>query len=122
MRGPVNAGPSEADWRLIDVDDLGVGDPAWDLAWPASWFAVGLIGASEWSGLLAAYAAAGGVALPTAGDPWDVLDPFARAATVHRAASAVIRAEEEGRGLDEAEDAFVEACVRMAVGASCGAR
>lgn len=38
------------------------------------------------------------------------------------AASAVIRAEEEGRGLDEAEDAFVEACVRMAVGASCGAR
>ena len=38
------------------------------------------------------------------------------------AASAVIRAVEEGRGLDEAEDAFVEACLRMAVGASCGAR
>ena len=32
-----------APWVLIDVDDLGVGDPAWDLARPAGFWAAGLI-------------------------------------------------------------------------------
>jgi predicted trehalose synthase len=27
-------------WVLIDVDDLGVGDPAWDLARPAGFWAL----------------------------------------------------------------------------------
>ncbi|WP_405085516.1 phosphotransferase [Microbispora sp. NBC_01389] len=30
-------------WLLIDPDDLGAGDPAWDLARPAAWFAAGLL-------------------------------------------------------------------------------
>lgn len=32
-----------APWRLIDIDDLGLGDPAWDLARPAAWFAAGIL-------------------------------------------------------------------------------
>lgn len=32
-----------ADWQLIDIDDLGVGDPAWDLARPAGLWAAGLL-------------------------------------------------------------------------------
>ena len=107
-----------ADWRLVDIDDLGLGDPAWDLAWPASWFAAGLLAAPEWSGLLAAYVSAGGAALPADADVWAVLDPFARAATVHRAAVALARADEDGRALDEAEEAFVDACARIAAQAA----
>jgi aminoglycoside phosphotransferase (APT) family kinase protein len=71
------AGP----WLLIDVDDLGVGDPAWDLARPAGFWAAGLIPDDDWTAFLDAYRDAGGPALP-AGDPWPVLDPFARAAVV----------------------------------------
>lgn len=32
--------PLQAPWRLIDMDDVGLGDPAWDLARPAAWFAM----------------------------------------------------------------------------------
>ena len=74
--------------------------------WPA--------GGAGWAGLLAAYVSAGGAALAADADVWAVLDPFARAATVHRAAAALARADEEGRVLDEAEQAFVDACARMA--------
>src|SRR6185503_10428733 len=76
-------------WRLIDVDDLGTGDPAWDLARPAAWFAAGVLDPAGWAALLAGYRAAGGPAVPPDGDPWPVLDPFARALTVQTAALAV---------------------------------
>lgn len=46
-------------WILIDVDDLGVGDPAWDLARPAAWFAAGLLDPEVWHRFLGAYRAAG---------------------------------------------------------------
>ncbi len=72
-------------WLLIDVDDLGVGDPAWDLARPAGFWAVGLIPDDDWALFLQAYRDEGGPALPP-GDPWPVLDPFARAAVVQAAA------------------------------------
>ena len=74
-----------APWLLIDVDDLGVGDAAWDLARPAGFWAAGLIPDDDWTAFLDAYRDAGGPAMP-AGDPWPVLDPFARAAVVHAAA------------------------------------
>jgi aminoglycoside phosphotransferase (APT) family kinase protein len=73
-------------WLLIDVDDLGAGDPAWDLARPAGFWAAGLIPDDDWSAFIDAYRDAGGPAVP-AGDPWPVLDAFARAAVVHAAAS-----------------------------------
>ncbi|MFE9774245.1 aminoglycoside phosphotransferase family protein [Streptomyces sp. NPDC005931] len=100
-------------WRLIDVDDLGVGMQAWDLARPASWFACGLLPGEEWARFLDAYRAAGGPAVP-AGDPWGVLDVPARALTVQTAARMVTRAVREGRDLDEVERAVVDACGRMA--------
>lgn len=47
-------------WRLIDVDDLGLGVPAWDLARPAAWYAAGLLAPEDWLCFLDAYRAAGG--------------------------------------------------------------
>lgn len=73
-------------WLLLDVDDLGVGDPAWDLARPAGFWAAGLIPDDDWTRFLDAYRQAGGAALPS-GDPWPVLEPFARAAVVQAAAN-----------------------------------
>ena len=72
-------------WLLLDVDDLGGGDPAWDLARPAGFWAAGLIPDEDWSAFLDAYRDADGPAL-LSGDPWPVLDPFARAAVVQAAA------------------------------------
>jgi aminoglycoside phosphotransferase (APT) family kinase protein len=78
-------GRRDGPWVLIDVDDLGVGDPAWDLARPAGFWAAGLIPDDDWTTFLDAYRGAGGPAVP-AGDPWQVLEPFARAAVVQTAA------------------------------------
>jgi len=72
-------------WVLIDVDDLGAGDPAWDLARPAGFWAAGLIPDADWFAFVDAYREAGGPALPD-GDPWPVLEPLARAAVVQAAA------------------------------------
>ena len=34
----------DAEWRLLDIDDVGLGDPAWDLGRPAGFWAAGLLG------------------------------------------------------------------------------
>ncbi|GAA3397627.1 phosphotransferase family protein [Streptomyces roseoviridis] len=114
-------------WRLIDVDDLGIGDPAWDLARPAAWFAAGLLPPEVWSRFLGAYEAAGGPATRTgpavtgpAGTaarpdgPWARLDVPARALTVQTAALAVAKSTAEGRPLDEVEDVMIDTCARIA--------
>lgn len=90
-------------WLLIDVDDLGVGNPAWDLARPAGFWAAGLLPDADWSTFLGAYRDAGGPAVPAA-DPWPVLDPFARAAVIVAAAHGVD---------DEAGALLLDACARM---------
>ncbi|GGW50814.1 aminoglycoside phosphotransferase family protein [Streptomyces griseoloalbus] len=100
-------------WRLIDVDDLGVGVPAWDLARPAAWFACGLLPAEEWARFFDAYRAAGGPAVPADADPWAVLDVPARALTVQTAARMITKAVVERRLLDEVEQSVVDACERM---------
>ncbi|OKH98285.1 aminoglycoside phosphotransferase [Streptomyces sp. CB02923] len=110
VRHPADDGP----WLLIDIDDLGLGDPAWDLARPAAWFATGLLAPAVWSRFLGAYRAAGGVAVRPYGDPWPELDVPARALTAQTAALAVAKAAEAGRPLDEDERAVVDACGRMA--------
>ncbi|POX45993.1 aminoglycoside phosphotransferase [Streptomyces sp. Ru71] len=101
-------------WRLIDVDDLGVGTAAWDLARPAAWYACGLLSPQEFSRFLAAYREAGGPAVPATGDPWPALDVPARALTVQTAARALTKALAARRPLDEVEQAVVDACARMA--------
>ncbi|TWV31993.1 aminoglycoside phosphotransferase family protein, partial [Streptomyces misionensis] len=109
VRHPAPDGP----WRLIDVDDLGLGVPAWDLARPAAWYACGLLPPDTWTRFLAAYRAARGPAVPAAGDPWPALDVPARALTVQTAALAITKALTAHRPLDEAERALVGACARM---------
>ncbi|MET7285847.1 aminoglycoside phosphotransferase family protein [Streptomyces sp. NPDC005573] len=109
VRHPAPDGP----WRLIDVDDLGTGVPAWDLARPAAWFACGLLPPDEWARFLNAYRGAGGPAVPSYGDPWPALDVPARALTVQTAALALAKALAADRPLDEVERSVVDACSRM---------
>jgi aminoglycoside phosphotransferase (APT) family kinase protein len=94
-------------WVLIDVDDLGVGDPVWDLARPAGFWAAGLIPDDDWAAFLEAYRDADGPAVPQ-GDPWPVLEPFARAAVIHATASGVAHGYD-----DETQSALLAACGRM---------
>ncbi len=101
-------------WLLIDIDDLGVGDPAWDLARPAAWYAAGLLAPDEWTRFLGAYLAAGGPAVPADGDPWPALDVPAKALTVQTAALAVAKAVADNRVLDEVEELVVQSCDRIA--------
>lgn len=94
-------------WQLIDIDDLGIGDPAWDLARAAAFWAAGLITHADWQDFIDAYRSGGGPALPATGDPWDVLEPLARAAVVHAAA---VGARYPG---DESQAELLAACRRM---------
>ncbi|GAA2593084.1 aminoglycoside phosphotransferase family protein [Streptomyces axinellae] len=140
VRHPAPHGP----WLLIDVDDLGLGDPAWDLARPACWYATGLLAPAEWERFLGAYeatrhalahrgngirsvrehapaprpgrdSAAGPDTWPGGdGDLWAYLDAPARALTVQTAALAVAKARTGARALDEAEQACIGACFRIA--------
>lgn len=111
VRGP---GP-DGGWRLIDVDDLGIGTPAWDLARPAAWYAAGLLDTSAWVTFLDSYRAAGGPAAgPPGSDPWPELDLVARALTVQTAALALAKSAENHRRLDDVERLMVESCARIA--------
>ncbi|MFF9344145.1 phosphotransferase [Streptomyces sp. NPDC014773] len=98
-------------WRLIDVDDAGLGDPAWDLARPAAWFAAGLLPAEVWARFLGAYEEEGGPA--TGADPWARLDLPARALTVQTAALALAKSTAEGRAVDEVEAVMIDTCARI---------
>ncbi|WP_243716465.1 phosphotransferase [Actinomadura sp. KC345] len=100
-------------WRLIDIEDLGRGDPAWDLARPAAIYSAGVLHPDEWGRFLGAYQAAGGPAVPAGGDPWTTLDIPARSLAIQIAATCVISARREDRPLDEPEQAMVDACARI---------
>ncbi|MGW8800192.1 phosphotransferase family protein [Streptomyces sp. NPDC055775] len=110
VRHPSPHGP----WLLIDVDDLGLGDPAWDLARPAAWYAAGLLPPDVWLRFLNAYRAAGGPAVRADGDPWPDLDVPARALTVQTAALAFAKSAAEERIPDEVEQIMIDACARIA--------
>jgi aminoglycoside phosphotransferase (APT) family kinase protein len=104
-------GGADGTWQLIDVDDLGLGDPAWDLARPAAWYATGLLPAPSWTTFLHAYQSESGT---SSLDPWPSLDAPARALTVQTSALAIAKAHAAERPLDEAESACVDACERIA--------
>jgi aminoglycoside phosphotransferase (APT) family kinase protein len=120
--------PPGRPWRIIDIDDVGLGDPAWDLARPAAWFAAGLLAPQAWERLLRGYLAAGGSALGAGGgDVWAALDGPARALTVQYAAIALAErgsggaAGSGGEPADPTAMAFVDCCRRMAASAARGA-
>lgn len=96
-------------WRLLDIDDLGVGDPAWDLARPAGFWAAGLVPDGGWEDFLDGYRDAAGPAVPAQGDPWPPLDLPARCA-VHVAAVRVLARTVHS---DLTADALLAACRRM---------
>ncbi|WP_411083503.1 phosphotransferase family protein [Streptomyces sp. cmx-18-6] len=110
VRHPAPDGP----WLLIDVDDAGRGDPAWDLARPAAWYAAGVLPPEDWMLFLDAYRNAKGPAVPAEGDPWPQLDVPARALTVQTAAVALVKCAAEGREPDEMEQSMIESCARIA--------
>ena len=85
---------------LIDVDDLGVGDPAADLARPAGFWAAGLLPDAAWRAFLDGYREGAGPGLPP-DDPWPVLESFARTAVVAAAAN------------HPDDDLLIAACGRM---------
>ena len=109
VRHPAPDGP----WLLIDVDDLGLGDPAWDLARPAAWYATGLLAARLWTRFLAAYRAAGGPAVRAGRRP--LARPGRPGPRPDRADRRARRRQGRRRGppLDEVETAVVDACARM---------
>ena len=82
-------------WRLLDVDNLGLGDPAWDLATPAAFYAAGLLDSAAWKTFLASYREAGGPAVPADGDVWATLELPARAAALVAAVSMLGRVHAE---------------------------
>ncbi|TDD88546.1 aminoglycoside phosphotransferase family protein [Actinomadura rubrisoli] len=100
-------------WRLIDIEDLGKGAPAWDLARPAALYSAGVLHPEEWDRFLGAYRAAGGPAVPAEGDPWTALDVPARSLAIQIAATCVISAVKDERPLDGPEQAVVDACARI---------
>jgi aminoglycoside phosphotransferase (APT) family kinase protein len=104
--------PPDADSLvLIDVDDLGLGTAAWDLARPAAWFLTGFLDEGDWSSFLSGYRDAGGPVLAEGRDPWPDLEPAARALTVQTAARALVTAQHGP--LDTPAQWLVEACRRI---------
>jgi hypothetical protein len=99
---------------LLDVDEVGVGVPAWDLARPAAWFLCGLVDGSDWSAFLDGYADADGPLLRPGRDLWAELEPAARALTVQTAARVVVAAA--GGPLDTPAQWLVDACRSIAGG------
>ncbi|WP_067482572.1 phosphotransferase family protein [Actinomadura hibisca] len=100
-------------WRFIDIEDLGRGDPVWDLARPAALFTAGVLHPDDWADFLTAYRAAGGPAVPAFGTPWTVLDVPARTLVIQIAATCVISARDADRPLDPAEQAVIDTCGRI---------
>jgi hypothetical protein len=80
--GQLGHTPLRRSWKLLDVDDFGTGDPAWDLASPAGYWAAGLLDDEAWTEFLDAYRQAGGTAVAQTGDPWPSLNVPAQAAVL----------------------------------------
>ena len=109
--GQLGHTPLRRSWKLLDVDDFGIGDPAWDLARPAGFWAAGLLDDDAWFTFLHAYREAGGPAVPADGDPWPSLDLAARAAVLVAAVQSLRTPNSEDTAAP-----LLEACRRMHAG------
>lgn len=103
--------------RLIDVDDLALGDPVWDLARPAGYHAAGLLPVGAWDELLAGYRSTNPTttAIGDGRSWWPELDLPARAAVALAAARELTALREGGIDIDSEPTAvaLVQACGRM---------
>lgn len=111
VHGDVHAGQlglTPHGWVLLDVDDLGLGDPTWDLARPAGFWAAGLLPDDGWRAFLEGYALGGGPAVDP-GEPWVRLDTPARAAVV----AAAVYALDPDSPTADARGALLSACAAM---------
>lgn len=106
--GQLGHTPLRRSWKLLDIDNFGIGDPAWDLSAPAGFHAAGLLDEDAWQVFLDAYREAEGPAVPADGDPWPVLSTTARAALLIAVVQA-LRAE-----ADEVARELIAACRRLA--------
>jgi hypothetical protein len=97
-------------WRLIDIDDLGMGDPAWDLGRPAGFWAAGLLSDEAWDQFLNGYREANGPGLPIGGDPWRSPDLAARCAVFVGATRLMLEPDVAGDG---DAGSLLAACHRM---------
>jgi hypothetical protein len=102
------------DWRLIDIDDLGWGDPTWDLGRVAAFHALGVVPEQSWHLLTRTYRETGGPALPD-DDLWRHLEQGARAHVVHCAARALTRHTLVGSQPDDLDRELLRACERMLI-------
>lgn len=71
---------------LLDPDDSGAGDPAWDLARIAGFWAAGLLTDQAWHDFLDGYRSTADTGLARCADPWSQLDLPARVAVFVAAA------------------------------------
>ncbi|MDQ1292397.1 MAG: hypothetical protein QG608_275 [Actinomycetota bacterium] len=101
-------------WRLIDIDDLGWGDPTWDLGRAAAFHVLGVVPEQSWHLLTRTYREAGGPALPD-DDLWRHLEQGARAHVVHCAARALTRHTLVGSQPDDLDRELLRACERMLI-------
>lgn len=92
-------GQLDGRWLLLDPDDLAVGDPAWDLARPAGFWAAGLLDDAAWHAFTAAHG--------LEPDPWPRLDLPARCAVYVATVRAVTHRQATA-------DALLRSCARMA--------
>lgn len=80
--GQIGHTPLRRSWKLLDIDNFGIGDPAWDLSAVAGFNAAGLLDPQAWETFLAGYREADGPAVPATGDPWPRLADVSRAALI----------------------------------------
>ncbi len=106
---------TQAGWRLGDVDDLGRGDPWWDLGRVAAFEAIGVLTAGTLASFLREYHEAGGP-LDWPADPATAtrLDEAARAHVVRAAATGLAASRASNGPLDPVTAELVDACRRMA--------
>jgi hypothetical protein len=101
---------AEGRWLLLDVDDLGLGDPSWDLGRPAGFWAAGLLSDEDWGAFLSAYRASDGPGVPPVADPWPRLDLAARSAVY----VATVRAlHVQPTPSEISASGLLQACMRM---------
>ena len=106
--GQLGHTPLRRSWKLLDVDDFGVGDPAWDLSRVAGFQAAGLLPDDAWDAFITAYREAAGPAIPADGDPWPRLRATAQASLVIAAAQQVRSGPDPA-----AATALLDACARL---------
>ncbi len=106
---------SEMNLKLIDIEDMGLGHPVWDLARPGAFYAAGLLDPEDWSSFLNSYLTAGGPAFQARRNEtfWEILGPAVEVLSLQCAAVGLRKAYLEERSLGDDEQAFIETCARI---------